>query len=193
MKKNRRLLIVFPFLLALNGCASDDPPSAGSHAHLTPAQVMDRCLNAVAPPGFAPPTEATLGASQWRRYVSCKLGGNLTSNPRKVPHATEAVISIRLATDGSIVSVQQLHSSGNDEYDEDVRRAIDAATPLPAAPAALHLTRVDMHFHPASIDPLVLQGGAPAIGGTNAGVGISDETHWRIKNCNGVGGVSECD
>lgn len=197
MKKNHRLLIVFPFLFALmftlGGCASDDPTSAGPHVRPTPEQVMSRCLNAVATPGFAPPTESTLSSWQWRRYVNCKLGGNMLSNPKKVPLDTEAVVSIRFASDGSVVSVQLLHSSGNDEYDEDVQRAIDAASPLPAAPLALHLTRIDMRFHPVRVNPLILQGGMPAIGGTNAGAGLSDETHWRVKNCNTAHGVSECD
>jgi TonB family protein len=196
MKKNQRLLIVLPFLFALSGCASDDPTSAGPHVRPTPEQVMNRCLNSVATSGFGPPTESTLSSWQWRRYVNCKLGGNMLLNPKKVPLDTEAVVSIRLASDGSVVSVKLLHSSGNDEYDEDVQRAIDAASPLPPAPLALHLTRIDMHFRPVRVNPLVLQSGAPgtaAIGGTNAGVGISDETHWRVKNCNTAHGVSECD
>ncbi|WP_321884533.1 energy transducer TonB [Paraburkholderia bannensis] len=196
MKKNRRLLIVFPLLLALlalNGCASDDPTSAGPHVRATPAQVMQRCLNTVAPPGFASPTEATLSASQWRRYVSCKLGGNMFANQKRVPLDSEAVVSIRLAGDGSIVSVKLLHSSGNDELDDDVQRAIDAASPLPPAPSALHLSRVDLHFRPVRVNLAALQGGTPAIGGTNAGVGIVDETLWRVKNCNTAHGVSECD
>lgn len=196
MKKNHRLLIVFPFiacLLALNGCASDDPTAAGPHVRPTPGQVMTRCLNAVAAQGFGPPTESTLSSWQWKRYVSCKLGSNMFVSQKKVPLDSDAVVSIRLASDGSIVSVKLLHSSGNDDLDDAVARAIDAASPLPSAPVALHLSRVDLHFHPVRVNPAILQGGTPAIGGTNAGVGIRDETHWRIKNCNGVAGVSECD
>jgi TonB family protein len=197
MKKNRRLLIVFPsalaLLLALNGCASDDPTSTGPHVRATPEQVMNRCLNTVAAQGFGVPTESTLNAWQWKRYVSCKLGGNMWTSQKKVPLDSDAVVSIRLASDGSVVSVKLLHSSGNDDLDDAVARAIDVASPLPPAPIALHLSRVDLHFHPARVNPAFLQGGMPAIGGTNAGGGIQDETHWRIKNCNIVGGVSACD
>jgi TonB family protein len=197
MKKNHRLLIVFSFafalLLALNGCASDDPTTAGPHVHATPEQVMNRCLNTVATQGFGTPTESTLNAWQWKRYVSCKLGGNMWMSQKKVPLDSEAVVSIRLASDGSVVSVKLAHSSGNDDMDDAVARAIDAASPLPPAPLALHLSRVDLHFHPARVNPAFLQGGIPAIGGTNASNGIHGETNWRIQNCNIVGGLSECD
>ena len=193
MKKNRWLLIVFPILFAFSGCASDDVATAGPHARPTPEQVMNRCLAFVATAGFAPPTEATLSSWQWRRYVDCKLGGNMVSNPKKVPLDSEAIVSIRLAADGSIVSVKLLHSTGNDDYDEDVQRAIDAASPLPRAPLALHLARIDMHFHPVRVDPLMLKDGESAIGGTRAGVGLSGETHWRVQDCNTANNVKACD
>ncbi|MBB3258812.1 TonB family protein [Paraburkholderia bannensis] len=197
MKKNHRLLIAFSsalaLLLALNGCASDDAAPAGPHVRATPEQVMNRCLNTVATQGFGTPTESTLSSWQWKRYVSCKLGGNMWMSQKKVPPDGDALVSIRLASDGSIVSVKLLHSSGNDDLDDAVARAIDAASPLPPAPLALHLSRVDLHFQTARVNPAFLQGGMPAIGGTNAGGGIHDETHWRIKNCNIVGGVGACD
>jgi TonB family protein len=192
MNKKRLPLIALPVALALSACAADDASTAGPHVRPSPQEVMNRCLAYVATPGFAPPTEATLSARQWQRYVSCKLGGNMFANPKKVPSDTEAVVSIRLAPDGSVTSAKLLRSSGNDTYDEAVRDAIDAASPLPAAPPSLHVARVDMRFHPVRVNPVALQTGTPAIGGTNAGVGIEDESHWRVQHCTTVGGVSAC-
>jgi TonB family protein len=138
---------------------------------------MNRCLAAVATPGFAPPTETTLSALQWKRYVSCKLGGNMVANPKKIPADTEAIVSIRAASDGSIVSVKLLRSSGNDDYDEAVERAIDAAAPLPAVPLALHIGRIDMHFHPVRVNPLALQPGQPGIDGAGSGGARAGDSH----------------
>jgi TonB family protein len=192
MNRKRLLLVAVSLALVLSACAADDVSTAGPHVRPSPQEVMNRCLAFIATPGFAPPTEATLSAQQWRRYVSCKLGGNMFSNPKKVPIDTEAIVSIHLAPDGSVLSAKLLRSSGNDDYDESVRNAIDAASPLPAAPPALRVARVDLHFHPVRVNPVALQGGTPAIGGTNAGVGIQDESHWREQRCTTVGGVSEC-
>lgn len=192
MNKKRPFLIAVPLALALAACASDDLSTVGPHVRPSPQEVMNRCLAFVATPGFAPPTEASLSSWQWRRYVSCKLGGNMLVNPKKVPLDAEAVVSISVASDGSIRSVKLLHSTGNDDYDESVEHAIDAASPLPAVPLPLHIARIDMHFHPVRVNPIALKEGTPAIGGTNAGVGLSDESHWRVQHCNSVGGVSAC-
>lgn len=192
MNKKRPFLIAVPLALALAACASDDLSTAGPHVRPSPQEVMNRCLAFVATPGFAPPTEASLSSWQWRRYVSCKLGGNMLVNPKKVPLDAEAVVSISVASDGSIRSVKLLHSTGNDDYDESVEHAIDVASPLPAVPLPLHIARIDMHFHPVRVNPIALKAGPPAIDGTNAGVGLSDESHWRVQHCNSVGGVSAC-
>ncbi|SDD10762.1 energy transducer TonB [Paraburkholderia lycopersici] len=177
MNKKRLPPIVFSLTLFLSACASDDVSSVGPHVRPSPQEVMNRCLAAVATPGFAPPTEATLGAWQWKRYVSCKLGGNMLVNPKKVPMESEAIVSIRAASDGSIVSVKLLRPSGNDDLDEAVERAIDAAGPLPAVPRALHLARIDMHFHRVRVDPLALQPGQPGIGGEHNGRALADDSH----------------
>jgi TonB family protein len=193
MNKKRLLLLAFPCALALTACASDDPTAAGPHVHPSPEAVMSRCLASVAESGAPVPTEATLDARQWERYVNCKLGGNMFANPKRVPDETEAVVSIRAAPDGRILSVKLLHSSGNRDYDEAVEQAIDVATPLPPIPTALHIARIDLHFHPVRVNPLALQSSGPAIGGMNVGVGISDQSHWRAEHCNIVNGVSACD
>ncbi|WP_322033283.1 energy transducer TonB [Paraburkholderia sp. J76] len=177
MNKKRLPLIAFPLALVLSACASDDVLQAGPHVRPSPQTVMNRCLAAVATPGFAPPSEATLSSSQWKRYVSCKLGGNMFANPKKVPVETEAIVSIRAAADGSIVSVKLLHSSGNDDYDEAVERAIGAAAPLPPVPASLHVARIDMRFHPVRVNPLALQPGQPGINGANGREGSAGNSH----------------
>ncbi|WP_310629825.1 energy transducer TonB [Paraburkholderia sp.] len=193
MNKKRLLLSAFPCMLALAACASDDPDVAGPQVHPSPEAVMNRCLASVAETGAPVPTEATLDARQWERYVNCKLGGNMFANPKKVPVETEAVVSIRATPDGRILSVKLLHSSGHADYDAVVERAIDVASPLPPVPSALRIARIDLHFHPVRVNPLALQTGSPAIGGMNVGVGISDQSHWRAEHCNIVNGVSACD
>ena len=177
MNKKRLPLIVFPLALMLSACASDDVSQAGPHLRPSPQLVMNRCLAAVATPGFAPPTEASLDSWQWRRYVNCKLGGNMLVNPKKVPLDTEAIVSIRAASDGSIVSVTLLRSSGNDDLDEAVERAIAAAAPLPAVPRALHIARIDLHFHPVRVNPLALQPGQPGIHGAGNSEARSGDSH----------------
>jgi len=177
MNKKRLPLIVLPMTLMLGACASDDVSQVGPHVRPSPQMVMNRCLAAVATPGFAPPTETTLSSWQWKRYVGCKLGGNMFVNPKKIPADTEAIVSIRAASDGSIVSVKLLRSSGNDDYDYAVERAIDAAAPLPAVPQALHIARIDMHFHPARVNPLALQPGQPGLDGVGNGEGRADGSH----------------
>lgn len=177
MHKKRLPLSAFSLFLMLSACASDDVSQVGPHVRPSPQMVMNRCLAAVATPGFAQPTETGLSAWQWKRYVSCKLGGNMFANPKKVPADTEAIVSIRAASDGSIVSVKLLRSSGNDDYDEAVERAIDAAAPLPAVPQALHIARIDMHFHPVRVNPLALQPGQPGIDGANNAGGRSGDSH----------------
>ncbi|MEM5318574.1 TonB family protein [Paraburkholderia sp. JHI869] len=177
MNKKRLPLILFPLTLMLGACASDDVSQVGPHVRASPQTVMNRCLAAVATPGFAPPTEATLSSWQWKRYVSCKLGGNMLVHQKKVPADSEAIVSIRAASDGSIVSVKLLRSTGNDDYDEAVERAIDAAAPLPPVPAGLHIARIDMHFHPVRVNPLALQPGQPGIDGAHGAEGSSSDSH----------------
>lgn len=177
MNKKRLPLIVFPFTLMLSACASDDVSQVGPHVRPSPQTVMNRCLAAVATPGFAPPTEANLSSWQWKRYVNCKLGGNIRVNPKKVPLDAEAIVSIRAAPDGSIVSVTLLRSSGNDDLDEAVERGIAAAAPLPPVPQALHVARIDMHFHPVRVDPLALQPGWPGIDGAHSREASSGDSH----------------
>lgn len=98
-------------------------------------------------------------------------------NPKKVPLEAEAIVSIRAAPDGSIVSVTLLRSSGNDDLDEAVERGIAAAAPLPAVPHALHIARIDMHFHPVRVDPLALQPGQPGIHDAGNSEGRSSDSH----------------
>ncbi|QGZ54166.1 energy transducer TonB [Paraburkholderia acidiphila] len=179
MNKKRLLLSAFPLMLmlVLGACASDDVTQVGPHVRPSPQLVMTRCLAAVATPGFAPPTEASLDSWQWKRYVNCKLGGNMRINPRKVPLDAEAIVSIRAASDGSIVSVTLLRSSGNDDLDEAVERGIAAASPLPPVPRALHIARIDMHFHPIRVDPLALQPGQPGIDSAHSHEGSAGDSH----------------
>lgn len=178
--------------LALAGCASEDTPSAGPHRWLTPEQVTQRCLAYVATPGFAPPTETTLSAPQWRRYVACKIESNLRARGSKLTGDPVAVVTILVAPDGAITSVALAGSSGSDEWDEAARRAIDAASPLPPVPPSLHVARVDMRFRPVKIDPIALKEGVPAIGSSNAGAGLSGESHWSVHHCNTVGAATAC-
>ncbi|HYA59203.1 MAG TPA: hypothetical protein VED85_02485, partial [Burkholderiaceae bacterium] len=69
MNQKSLLLAAISIALALSACATDGMSTAGPHVRPSPEEVMSRCLAFVATPGFAPPTEATLSAQQWRRYV----------------------------------------------------------------------------------------------------------------------------
>jgi TonB family protein len=189
-----RLLTAVPAALALTlgACASEEASSTGPHHWLTPEQVTQRCLAYVATPGFTAPTETTLSAPQWRRYVACKIESNLHARSSKLTGDPVAVVTIRVAPDGAITSVTLASTSGSDEWDEAAHRAIDAALPLPAVPSSLHVSRVDMRFRPAKIDPIALKEGVPAIDGTNAGSGLTGESHWSVHQCNTVGAATAC-
>ncbi len=98
-------------------------------------------------------------------------------NPKKVPPDAQAIVSIRAAPDGAIVSVTLLRSSGNDDLDEAVERGIAAASPLPPVPRALHIARIDMHFHPIRVDPLAVQPGQPGIDSAHNHEGSGGDSH----------------
>ncbi|WP_169740124.1 energy transducer TonB [Paraburkholderia acidipaludis] len=176
----------------LGACASEEASSTGPHHWLTPEQVTQRCLAYVATPGFAAPAETTLSAPQWRRYVACKIESNLRARSSKLTGDPVAVVTIRVAPDGAITSVTLAGTSGSDEWDQAARRAIDAVLPLPAVPPSLRVSRIDMHFRPAKIDPIALKDGASASDGAGAGTGLTGESHWSVQHCNTVGGATAC-
>jgi len=47
-------------------------------------------------------------------------------------------IELQIATDGTILDQRIMRSSGNDEYDDSVYRAIIAASPLPPPPTSVY-------------------------------------------------------
>jgi TonB family protein len=139
-------------LLTLCGCMSEEV-----YEQPSPQVVMNRCLTSVAMPGRTVPTEATLNSTQWRRYVGCKIGGNIFAMLKRGSEDVEATVSIRVAPDGSITSVELLNSSGNVDYDEAVKHAIKVASPLPAVPPPVRLVRLDIHFRPSRMKPVAQQ------------------------------------
>jgi TonB family protein len=191
-KRLRPAAVSAALALMLSACASEETSSVDPHRWPTTAEVMQRCLAYVATPGFTPPTETTLSGQQWRRYVACKIESNLHARSSKLSGDPVATVTMRVAPDGAITSVTLASTSGSDEWDEATRRAIDAATPLPAVPPSLHVARVDMHFRPAKIDPVALKEGGAAIDGSNAGTGLTGESHWSERHCNTVGAATAC-
>ncbi|MFM0733948.1 TonB family protein [Paraburkholderia sediminicola] len=176
---NRWLLALASFALCLLAACTTGSPGENGPALPSAADVTSRCLARVAGTGEPPPTFDQLSGVQWRRYVGCTLASNMSVDLRTVADNPEAIISIRLNADGSVHSVAPLRSSGNQSWDAAVQRAIAAASPLPAAPANHNFARVDLHFRP--------QHRPTGIGGST---GITDESHWEIRNCTTMRGVT---
>ncbi|WP_166660585.1 TonB family protein [Paraburkholderia sediminicola] len=123
-----------------------------------------------------------MNALQWRRYVSCALTSNLFVDANGDLGNPEAIVSLRLNSDGSVDSVTLLHTSGNDAWDAAVQRAIVAASPLPPAPPNQKVSRVDFHFRPR-----------PRPVGIGGSTGISGESHWSVVHCITVGRAGTCE
>jgi TonB family protein len=185
---NRWLLAPVSFVLCplclLAACTTTGPE--GEHAPALPsaADVSSRCLARAADSGEPAPARDQLTGLQWRRYVGCALASNLWVESGSVADNPEAIISIRLNADGSVNSIAPLRSSGNQSWDTAVQRAIAAVSPLPAAPAKHDFSRIDLHFRP---QPRALD-----IGGGTGITGLTGESHWSIRHCTTVDGVTAC-
>lgn len=73
--------------------------------------------------------------------TSWRIPGKLSSKKDLL-----AIILIRIRKDGKIVDFNMEKSSGNKIYDESIIRALRAAEPLPAIPAALNTDFVELGF-----------------------------------------------
>jgi TonB family protein len=173
--------------VALAGCANGNMSAGVSPPLPSPETVTSHCLARVATPGFMPPTESALSATQWERYVSCRLGSNMVVATAQVSGDPVATVLMTLKPDGTVDTVTLSRSSGSVAWDQAVERAIGAAPPFPPAPDTLHITRVEMRFRPGHP-----QQGVEAIGGTNAGVGLAGESHWSVRQCTTVGAATAC-
>jgi TonB family protein len=186
MNNNNRWLLalassVLGPLCLLAACTSTDLQNEKGPPLPSATDVASRCLARVTQSGAPTPALDQLTGLQWRGYVGCALASNLVVDSRNVADNPEAIISIRVNADGSIDSVAPLHSSGNPAWDAAVQRAIAAVAPLPAAPATDTFSRIDLHFRP--------QPRPPGIGGST---GLTGESHWSIRHCTTVDGVTAC-
>ncbi|MFL9869099.1 energy transducer TonB [Paraburkholderia fungorum] len=185
---NRWLPALVSFVLCslclLAACTTTRSESENGPPLPSAADVSSRCLARAAASGEPTPTPDQLTALQWRRYVGCALASNLLVESGSVADNPEAIISIRLNADGSVDSIAPLRSSGNQAWDTAVQRAIAAVSPLPAAPAQHDLSRIDLHFRP--------QPRGPGIGGSAGITGLTGESHWSIRHCTTVDGVTAC-
>ncbi len=184
------LLLGAALVIALAGCAGAGVSAGamtGAPPLPAPETVTSHCLARVTMAGFTPPTEATLSATQWERYVSCRLGSNMVVATARVSDDPVATVSMTLKPDGTVDTVTLSRSSGSAAWDEAVERAIGAAPPFPPAPATLHIARVEMRFRPGPP-----QKGVEAIGSTNAGAGLAGESHWSMRQCTTVGAATAC-
>ncbi|SIO71911.1 TonB family C-terminal domain-containing protein [Burkholderia sp. GAS332] len=176
-------LALIPFVLALlTACTAEVPVNSNRPPIPSADDVAKRCLAHAAGSGEPLLTVGEMNALQWRRYVSCALTSNLFVDANGDLGNPEAIVSLRLDSDGSVSSVTLLHTSGNDAWDAAVQRAIVAASPLPPAPPNQNVSRVDFHFRPR-----------PRPVGIGGSTGISGESHWSVVHCITVGRAGTCE
>lgn len=188
---NRWLLALVSFVLGplclLAACTTASPEGENAPTLPSAVEVSSRCLARAADSGEPAPARDQLTGLQWRRYVGCALASNLLVESGSVADNPEAIISIRLNADGSVNSIAPLRSSGNQSWDSAVQRAIAAVSPLPAAPAKHDFSRIDLHFRPQPRAP-----GISGISGSAGITGLTGESHWSIRHCTTVDGVTAC-
>ncbi|WP_408296832.1 energy transducer TonB [Paraburkholderia sediminicola] len=176
-------LVLIPLVLSLlTACSAEAPGNSNKPLIPSADDVAKRCLAYAAGSGGPPLTVGEMNALQWRRYVSCALTSNVFVDANSDLGNPDAIVSLRLNSDGSIGSVTLLHTSGNDAWDAAVQRAIVAASPLPPASPNQNVSRVDFHLRPRH-RPL-------GIGGST---GLTGASHWSVEHCITVGRAGTCE
>lgn len=180
-----RCLLIGMAICLLDACSTSGWDDDSGPALPSAEDTMNQCLAQAAP--HARPLADTghlslnLSRQEWSRYVGCTLARNMRVARDSVADNPEATVSIHLAADGAVTSIDLPQSSGNPAWDKAVQRAIAAASPLPRAPATLQASRVDMQFRPH-----------PEATGIGGSTGLTAESHWTVRHCTTVGGVSAC-
>lgn len=164
----RGMILAFG-LVMLAACANDGPSVPDS---ATIARLCREGLSQTGQP--APDSLDQLSRPQWSRYTGCLIGRNLQVAAKDRDGYPESIVSVRFAPDGSVVSAQLLHSTGDAAWDTLAAQAIAAASPLPHAPTGAPVSRIDLRF------------------GSRPREGLSAVSRWSEHHCTTVGSATSC-
>jgi colicin import membrane protein len=93
---------------------------------------------------------ASRALATWEGKIRAKIRSNIRQFVvDQVQGNPEAVFHVALLPTGEVLSASMVKSSGNKAYDEEVRRAISASSPLPKPePASLFRRDLELKFRP---------------------------------------------
>ena len=88
--------------------------------------------------------------ADWQAKIRAKIRGRILEPVASaVPGNPEAVFEVSLLPTGEVLTVTMRKSSGNKPYDDELMRAIQAASPLPKPdPASLFQRTLELRFRP---------------------------------------------
>jgi colicin import membrane protein len=112
------------------------------------AAEQERQLKALAAREQAAALDKALGT--WIGKIRSKIKGNIrTFVVDQVAGNPEAIFDVALLPNGEVLTVRMRKSSGNKAYDEEVQRAINAASPLPKPDQpSLFRRELELKFRP---------------------------------------------